>query len=310
MSDDTPHPAAKEPLTPRQVRLIRAAGIASVSVALLLIALKTYAWIATGSIAMLSSLADSVLDLLASSMTLFAVRFAFEPADREHRFGHGKLEAVAGLAQALIIFGSAVYVALQAVGRLLAPEPVTAPAVGTGVIVASLVMTIGLVIYQKFVVRQTGSIAIGADELHYRGDVLTNLAVLVAIGASTRLGWHWADPLLGLVVVAVILVSVRAIVHGALDVLLDRELPVDARAEILSIARRHDEVLGVHDLRTRTSGTHEFIQFHLELRPDLVLTRTHEITDEVQAAVMTRFPRAEVIIHADPYGIDEPQDDF
>jgi len=307
MSDATQN---REPLTPRQIRLIRSAGLASVCIALSLVALKIFAWLATGSIAMLSSLADSVLDLLASSMTLIAVRFALEPADREHRFGHGKLEAVAGLAQALIILASAGYVAFQAIVRLITPVAVSEPGVGMLVMIASLVLTIGLVLFQTYVVRKTGSIAIGADELHYRVDVLTNVAVLIAIGASSWLGWHRADPLLGLVVVVAILGGVRAIVLRSLDILLDRELSAEAREEIIAIARRHEEVLGVNDLRTRTSGTHEFIQFHLELNPTLSLLRVHEITDEVEVEVMQRFPRAEVIIHADPYGIEEPQDSF
>jgi ferrous-iron efflux pump FieF len=300
----------RKPLTRGQIRLIRTAGLASVSVALSLVVLKAFAWLTTGSIAMLSSLADSLLDLLASSMTLFAVRFALEPADREHRFGHGKLEAIAGIAQAFVILASAGYVAFQAVKRLLAPAAIAAPGVGSGVMFVSLALTIGLVLFQRLVVRRTGSIAIGADELHYKGDVLTNLAVLAAIALSTWLGWQWADPVLGLVVVAVILGAVRAIVLRSLDILLDRELPAARREEILQIAQEHSEVLGVHDLRTRTSGTHEFIQFHLELESDLALIRAHEITDEVEAAVMERFPRADVIIHADPYGIIEPQDEF
>jgi ferrous-iron efflux pump FieF len=304
------HSARRGPLTHEHIWLIRSAGLASVSVALALVTLKLFAWIETGSIAMLSSLADSLLDLLASSITFLAVRFAFEPADREHRFGHGKLEAIAGLVQACVILGSAAYVAVQAVIRLLAPVPITAPAVGTGVMLVSLVMTIALVLYQRLVVRRTGSIAVGADQLHYTADVLTNVAVLVAIAASAWLGWHWADPVLGLVVVVVILTSVRAIVLRAFDVLLDRELPSARRAEIFEIAQANAEVLGVHDLRTRTSGTHEFIQFHIELKPQLTLSRVHVITDEVTAAVVQRFPRAEVIIHADPFGIDDAQDRF
>ena len=299
-----------QPLTESQIRLIRLAGLASVSVALTLIALKVYASLATGSIAMLSSLADSLLDLLASLMTLLAVRFALEPADREHRFGHGKLEAVAGLTQALIILGSAAYVSFHAIERLISPAPVAEPGIGTIVMIISLMLTIGLVAFQTMVVRRTGSVAIGADELHYRVDVLTNIAVLVAIGASSGLGWHYADPVLGLVIVVVILFSVREIVTRVLDILLDRELPAASRAEIIAIARSHEEVYGVHDLRTRTSGTHEFIQFHLELDPKLTLARVHEISDEVEKEVMARFPRAEVIIHADPYGLVEPQDNF
>jgi ferrous-iron efflux pump FieF len=303
-------PAIRKPLTPRTKRLIRSAGIASVAVALALVALKTWAWLTTGSIAMLGSLADSVLDLLASMLILVAVRFALEPADREHRFGHGKLEAVAGLVQSCVIIGSAAYVGFEAVDRLLTPRPIAAPVAGSLVMLASLVLTISLVLYQRFVVGRTGSIAISADALHYKADVLTNLAVLAAIGASAWLGWYRADPVLGLIVVVVILASVRAIVMQAIDVLLDRELPSAHRHEILGIAKRHPSVLGVHDLRTRTSGTHEFIQFHIELEPRLPLSKAHEITNEVEAALTARFPRAEVIIHADPYGIDEPRDDF
>jgi ferrous-iron efflux pump FieF len=302
--------APRGPLTREHIWLIRSAGLASVGVALALVVLKLLAWLATDSIAVLSSLADSLLDLLASTMTYVAVRFAFEPADREHRFGHGKLEAIAGLVQACVILASAAYVAVQAVTRLLAPEPISAPAAGTGVMLVSLVLTIALVLYQRFVVRRTGSIAIGADQLHYLGDILTNFAVLVAIALSSGLGWHRADPVLGLFVVVVILASVRAIVLRALDVLLDRELPSSRREEILEIARAHEQVLGVHDLRTRTSGTQEFIQFHLELKPQLALSRAHDITHEVEAAVRLRFPRAEVIIHPEPYGIDDPRDSF
>jgi len=171
-------------------------------------------------------------------------------------------------------------------------------------------LTISLVVYQRFVIGRTGSIAISADAVHYKADVLTNVAVLVAIAASAWLGWYRADPVLGLIVVVIIVTSVRTIVLQAFDVLLDRELPGEQRREILELARRHPEVLGVHDLRTRTSGTHEFIQLHLELEPKLPLARVHDISVEVEQALTARFPRAEVIIHADPYGIDEPQDDF
>ena len=303
-------PAPRGSLTREQIWLIRSAGFASVAVALVLVGIKLVAWLMTDSVAVLSSFADSLLDLLASSITLIAVRFAFEPADREHRFGHGKLEAIASLVQACVILGSVAYVGAQAFARLVAPAAIAAPAIGTGVIIASLALTIGLVIYQRFVVRRTGSIAIGADRLHYTSDVLGNLVVLLAIAASSGLGWHWADPVFGLVVVAVILKSVREIVRGALDVLLDRELPTAQRADIYEIVKAHPEVLGVHDLRTRTSGTQEFIQFHIELRPELDLGRAHEIAWAIEAAVMQRFPRAEVMIHADPYGIDEPRDRF
>ncbi len=294
----------------RRTWLVQSAGVASVSVAVALVGLKIWAWTATGSVAMLGSLADSVLDLLASTMTLIAVRFALEPADPEHRFGHGKLEAIAGLAQSFVITLSAGYVGFRAVMRLIEPEPIAAPLAGTAVMVVSLVFTVALVLYQRFVVRRTGSIAIGADALHYKADVLTNIAVLAAIAASSWFGWYRADPILGLLVVLVILSSVRAIALQSLDVLLDRELSIEQREQILTIARRHEEVLGVHDLRTRTSGTHEFIQLHLELAPELPLARVHEISDEVEVEVKRRFPRAEVIIHADPFGLVEATDEF
>lgn len=292
------------------IRLVRSAGAASVSVALTLVGIKLWAWFATGSIAMLGSLADSVLDLLASSMTFVALRFALEPPDREHRFGHGKLEAVAGLAQSIIIVGSAIYVGFEAVRRLLAPAPVEAPVAGMLVMVVSLVLTIALLLFQRHVVRRTHSIAVSADALHYGSDVLMNIAVLAAIGLSAWLDWHVADPILGLVVVAVILISARAIVMTSLDVLLDRELPGESRAEIVRLATQHDEVRGVHDLKTRTSGAHDFIQLHIELAPELTLELGHRISDEVEAELKRAFPRAEVIIHVDPFGVDEPQDEF
>jgi len=295
-------------LTEAQARLIRSAGVASVSVALTLVVIKVWAFAATGSIAMLSSLADSALDLLASSMTLIAVRYALEPADREHRFGHGKLEAIAGLVQAFVILASAVYIAFEAFSRLIVPTPVSSPVGGSVVMGISLLLTIGLVLFQRHVVASTGSIAIGADAMHYKADVLTNVAVLIALAASSGLGWHRADPILGLAVVIVILGSVRAIVLQALDVLLDRELPGSQRAAILALVRLHPEVRGVHDLRTRTSGTHEFIQFHMELAPEMSLSRAHQISDEVEAVVRKEYPRAEVIIHADPHGLEDPHE--
>jgi ferrous-iron efflux pump FieF len=287
-----------------------AAGYASVGVALTLIVLKIWAWLATDSVAMLSSLADSLLDLLASVITLFAVKVAISPADREHRFGHGKSEGIAGLVQAVIITGSAGYVCLQAIERLLAPSSVESPTVGVGVMLASLLLTVSLVAFQRFVVQRTGSLAIAADAVHYRSDILTNIAVLVAILLSSNWGLDIFDPLLGLVVVALILWSVAKIVRGALDVLLDRELPDEDRLRIEEIARAHPEVLGLHDMRTRSAGATKFVQFHLELDPKLSLSEAHTICDTVEREVHQIYPDAEVLIHADPYGLPENRDPF
>ncbi len=297
-------------LNDRQIRLMRLASYASVVMALTLIALKLWAWNSTNSVALLSSLADSLLDLVASLITLFAVKVAVSPADREHRFGHGKSEGIAGLVQALIVTGSAGYVGVEAVARLLAPSPVLQPGLGLGVMFASLMLTLGLVVFQGFVVRQTGSLAISADAVHYKADILTNVAVLGAIFASAQWQLHILDPLLGLVVVVLILLAVRIIATDAIDVLLDRELPEDDRQRIKDAAFTQPGVKGMHDLRTRSSGAAQFIQFHLELDAGISLMEAHEICDAVEADVRKQFPGAEVLIHADPYGLLERRDPF
>ncbi len=297
-------------LNDRQIRLMRLASYASVVMALTLISLKLWAWYATDSVALLSSLADSLLDLVASLITLFAVKVAVSPADREHRFGHGKSEGIAGLAQALIVTGSAAYVGVEAVTRLLAPSPIMQPGLGLGVMFVSLVLTVGLVVFQGFVVRQTGSLAISADAVHYKADILTNVAVLGAIFASAQWQWHILDPLLGLLVVALILLAVRIIATDAIDVLLDRELPEEDRQRIKDVVVTHPGVKGIHDLRTRSSGAAQFIQFHLELDAEISLVEAHEICDAVESDVQSKFPGAEVLIHADPYGLLERRDAF
>lgn len=287
-----------------------AAGSASVCVASVLVGLKVWAWLATGSVAMLSSLADSLLDLLASVITLVAVKVAVSPADREHRFGHGKSEGIAGLVQAVIITGSAAYVCFRAIERLLAPSAVESPSVGIGVMLASLVLTTGLVVFQRAVVARTGSLAIAADSVHYRADILTNLAVLTAILLSSIWGLHIFDPLLGLLVAALILWSVALIVREALDVLLDRELPDEDRLRIKKLVHAHPEVLGLHDMRTRSAGATKFVQFHVELDPKLSLREAHTICEAVDREVRELYPAAEVLIHADPYGLPENRDPF
>lgn len=297
-------------LDARQIRLMRLASTASIVVALSLIVLKIWAWRSTDSVALLSSLADSLLDLIASIITFVAVRMAVEPPDREHRFGHGKSEGVAGILQALIIAFSAAFVAFRAVSRLINPVPVAEPIVGYSVMAASLVLTGGLIAFQGFVVRRTASLAISSDAAHYKADLLTNLAVIAAIYLSTQLGWFFADPLLGLSIVAFILVSVKNIAREAIDMLLDRELPTKERRKIAELVTAHTEVLGVHDIRTRSAGATQFIQFHIELDKKLTLAEAHEISDQVETAVKRAFPTSEVIIHADPFGLDEERDPY
>jgi ferrous-iron efflux pump FieF len=307
---DTRSGTVQPAFTARQISLLRWAGAASVATAVTLIGLKLWAWQLTDSVAMLSSLADSFLDLIASLITFFAVRVAVTPADREHRFGHGKSEGIASLAQAIIVTGSALFVAVRAIARLLAPTQIMEPGIGSAVMIVSFALTIALVAFQRYVVRSTGSLAIGADAMHYQADILAAFVVLAALFLNHRFAWYAADPVLGLVIVGLILASVRKITMEALDVLLDRELPTKVRHEIVAIASRHPAVLGVHDIRTRSAGSTQFIQLHLELDPKLSLKNVHEISSEVELQVQASFPKAEILIHADPYGFPEARDNF
>lgn len=291
-------------------RLMRRATYASVTVATVLIVIKVVAWVLTGSISVLSSLLDSLLDALASLVNLFAVRHALTPADREHRFGHGKAEPLAGLAQAAFIAGSALLLLVEAIRRLGAPQPVEHGEVGIAVMAISIVLTVALVAYQRHVVSRTGSVAISADRLHYAGDLLLNGSVIVSLVLSGWLGFGFADPLFGIAIGVYILVSAFRIGRSSLDLLMDRELPDERRAEIREIVLRHPGVRSMHDLRTRSSGLSVFIQFHVELDADISLRRAHEISDAVEADVLKAFPNAEVLIHQDPEGVEEPHHSF
>jgi ferrous-iron efflux pump FieF len=289
----------------RAGRLMKSATYASVGVASTLIIAKTGAWIVTDSVAVLSTLIDSLLDAAASIITLFAVRHALVPADTEHRFGHGKAEALAALGQAAFITGSACLLVFEAARRFFEPQTVTREYVGIAVMVFSIVLTLALVQYQRYVVRKTGSVAIGADSLHYVGDLLVNAAVIAALAATAWLGWQWIDPALAMLVAGYILISAWRIARSSLDMLMDRELPDDERARISAIALAHPEVRSLHDLRSRRSGTDTFIQLHIELDAALTLIAAHEISDAVEAEIRAAFPNAEVIIHQDPEGLDE-----
>jgi len=297
-------------MTNNNARLQTLASYASLTVALTLVGVKIWAWAATGSVALLSSLVDSFLDVLASGITVIAVRLALRPADAEHRFGHGKAEGLAALAQGLIISGSAVYVFYEAVMRLIEPQTVRAPELGIGVMGLSILFTLALVSFQRYVVKQTSSMAISADEAHYRTDLMINAGVAVAIPISAWTGLVLVDPLVGILIALYILRTTYGIAADALGVLLDRELPAEEREKIYAIAIGHEKVQGFHDLRTRFGGNHYFIQFHLELDPATTLLETHIILDEVEDDVRAEFPNSDIIVHADPVGFEEPRDSF
>jgi ferrous-iron efflux pump FieF len=287
-------------------RLMRLATIASVAVAVALIVAKTAAWWLTDSVALLSTLVDSLLDAAASLLTLFAVHHAVQPADAEHRFGHGKAEALAGLAQAAFVAGSGVLVLAEAVRRFVEPKPVGHEYLGIGVMVFAIGLTLALVLFQRRVIRRTGSLAVSGDSLHYVGDLLTNGSVIVALAINLAWGWRFADSLFAIAIVGYLLWNAWLIGRRALDQLMDRELAEDDRQRIIAIARRHPEARAVHDLRTRRAGLLTFIQFHLELDPAMRLLRAHEIADQIEAELHAAFPNAEIIIHQDPAGYEAP----
>jgi len=284
--------------------LMKRATYAAVSVAVLLVVIKAVALWFTGSVAMLGTLLDSLLDGSASLLNLVAVRHALTPADQEHRFGHGKAEALAGLGQSFFIFASAGYIIYEAIQRIITPEPVTHSLWGIIVTVIAIGMTLALVSFQRHVVARTNSLAIEADSIHYRGDLLMNLSVIAALVLSGYLGWEWTDPVFGILIAGLIAWAAAQIASNAFDQLMDRELSEEERERIKTVALSHPEVINIHDLRTRTSGVQSFIQFHLELDPDITLTKAHRISDDVEAQIMKEFPGSEVLIHQDPAGLE------
>jgi ferrous-iron efflux pump FieF len=290
----------------KRARLMRRAAAASVAVAALLVGAKAFAYIGTDSIAMLGTLADSAADLVASLGILFAVHQALMPADSDHRFGHGKAEPLIGLAQALFIAGSATFLFTEAVRHFFSPSPVTNPLSGVGVILFSIAMTAGLIAYQRKIIRATGSLAISADRAHFAGDLLTNLGVIVALLLSYYLGWQLADPMIGLAIMGILYVSAWHVLRRSLDQLMDREFPENDRERIKKIVLDHHEVKGLHDLRTRAAGTQRFIQVHVEMDSALNLADAHEASDEIEKELRAAFPNAEIIIHLDPHGSEEP----
>ena len=286
-------------------RLRLRATYASLAAAAVLIAAKFVAWIGTGSVALLSSLVDSMVDAAASLVIFVAVRQAALPPDREHRFSHGKAEPLAALGQAAFLLGSALFLIAEAVRRLIAPEPIENTEIGVAVMLFSLFVTIGLVAYQRHVVRRTGSLAINADSLHYSSDILMNLSVIATLLIQSAFAVPLIDPLFGGAVGAYIIYGAARIARLALTQLMDRELPDVERARVRSIAESHPGVTAVHDIRTRGAGPTAFIQLHIEMDGAMTLLCAHEISDAVEQELRAAFPHAEIIIHADPAGIEE-----
>lgn len=270
-----------------------------------MIAVKLSAFVATGSVSLLTSLIDGGVDAIASGVTFLGVRYAERPADLAHRYGHGKGEALAALLQAVFLAGAAVVLVAESAHRLVDPEPLQKLDLGVYAILASLVATTLLVAFQGFVVRRTGSTAIAADRAHYATDVAVNIAVLAALILTRETGWWGFDPLFGIGISLFMAYGAASIARHATDTLLDRELPRGDRERIRSIVLDHAEARGVHDLRTRNSGDRVFIEFHLEVDGALTVAEGHRIADEIERSVCDAFKNAEVLVHQEPAGIDD-----
>lgn len=280
-------------------KLIKSAAIASVVVAIVLVLVKAMVWWLSGSVSLLAGLTDSILDSLASLLNLIAVTIALKPADHDHKFGHGKAEALAGLAQAVFITISALLVAWQGIKHLLQPAPLEHTHWGIAVMLFSLVVTMVLLQFQRYVVRKTGSTAITADSLHYKSDILLNISILLALVLSSY-GWQYSDALFGILIAFYILWSAISVGKEAIAILMDRELPEKITQQMLALANAVPEIMGAHDLKTRKSGVHWFVQLHVELPAGMGLEEAHQHCLAVRKVIQQQWPQADVTIHADP----------
>ncbi|OUR79874.1 divalent metal cation transporter FieF [Alphaproteobacteria bacterium 46_93_T64] len=294
------NPKKSELTASQREGLMRAATYCAVLTATVLIFIKGWAYLATDSVSILSTFVDSLLDLGASLVNLLAVRQALVPPDDDHRFGHGKAEALAGLLQSAFIVGSALFLVLQATERLANPEPVHESGIGIIVMGISIALTLMLVSFQRYVIKRSQSVAISADSLHYTGDILVNVSVIVALILADQLGWIMADALFAIGIAGYISYNAWSIVRLSFADLMDEELPDEERDKIIELVTNHPDVLGVHDLRTRRSGQKVFIQMHLDLMPDLNLAEAHIISEAVEASILASYPDAEALIHQDP----------
>jgi ferrous-iron efflux pump FieF len=276
--------------------------MASITMAIFLIGLKVWAAYSTSSMAMLGSLADSTLDLVASLVVLLGVRVAAQPADRDHRFGHGKAEALAALVQVIIITISAVFIGFRSIERLLGGAETSDAELGIGVSLVAILSTFALIAYQRHVVRRTGSVAIATDRLHYASDLMLNASVIAALILDQYVGIVGSDAVFGLLIALWLAFGAWKSSSHALDQLMDREWPDEQRERFLAAAREYPELQGLHDLRTRTSGTHNFVQFHCWVPPDWTVKDAHERMDRIEQELENRFPATEILIHLDPHG--------
>lgn len=291
--------------TIRNNRLRKITSYASISVAFILIIVKLSAYHTTGSVALLSSLVDSAIDLIASGITVYGVIVAMRPPDRDHRFGHGKAESLAALSQSLFILGSVLALLYKATDRFISPAPIQNPETGYAVMGIAIVLTLLLLALQTYTIRRTNSLAIASDRLHYIGDVFVNIAVIATFALQSTFDVLWLDPLFALIIAGILLIGAYKIAGKSLRVLMDSELPTDQRNQIIGLMKNVEGVKGVHDVRTRASSSHVIIEAHIEMKASLSLSDAHEITEAVERVVWTKYKNADITIHQDPFGHKE-----
>ena len=282
-------------------KLMKRASHASMATATVLIILKLITFLITGSMAILSSLFDSIQDAMTSTVNLIAIRHATEPADKEHSFGHGKAHALGGVSQAFIIAIASLFLLKESIHRLFAPQEITQIGLGIGITVFALVLTLVLIRFQKYVIRKTGSLSIKADMAHYTGDIMMNVGVVVSMVLSYYLEWTCVDALFGIGVAIYLLVVVYQITIESFKMLMDTEMPSSFRKKITDIILEFPQVIELHDLKTRQSGDCIFIQFCIHMHKDLTLEAAHDIADQIELAITHKVPDAQVIIHFEPH---------
>jgi cation diffusion facilitator family transporter len=286
--------------------LTRRITLLSVITAAVLVVMKLAVWLASGSVALMASLADSGLDFIASLATFFAVRYAAAPPDAEHRYGHGKAEAFASLFQGGLVFASAALIGREAIVDLITPHPLRAEGWAIGAMALSTLLTAGLIAAQTRVLNRTGSVAVSGDRAHYASDLGSNIIALLGIAASVWLGRNSLDSVAALLVAAVLLWGAISVFREAASQLLDRELSPESRRRIIELITRDRRIGGVHQLRTRAAGPYVHVQMHIDLDPELSLAEAHTVLVDAEKRVLETFPSADIIIHADPSGKAEP----
>ncbi len=295
-----------QPLNQEQTnRLKKTAAIASISLSVALSLLKTFGALYTGSLAVLSSLIDSLADIFASSVTFIAVKFSSRPASYNHRYGYGKAESLSALIQSAFIAGSGIFVMYDGFSRLLEPRKLEQTSTGILIMLISLIGTIALIAFQKYVTRRTRSDAISADSAHYTVDVMTNLSIIASLLIVQYFEINWFDTLTAFAISTYLLINAYHLARNAVRILTDAELSDDIRSNVIKIVREIPFTQGIHDLRTRDLGGSYMFEFHLELDGNLSLYDAHDLTDMVEDEILETYPNAQIIIHQDPAGIKE-----